>query len=134
MKVVLDTNVLISAFSFGGKPRKILTLTLAKKIIGITSLSLLGELLEVLGKKFRYSTEELDLIEVQMKKNFKIIKPKTSINVLKDLADNRVLEAAIEGDCELIITGDKALLSLKSFKGIKILTPNQFLQNPSEGD
>lgn len=128
LRVVLDTNVLVSSLIFGGKPQQTENLILEKKIVGITSPMLLAEFTDVLAKRFSFNESRLRQAEKKIKKNFVIVKPRATIKILKDDADNRVLEAAVEGDCRFIITGDKELLDLKSFKGIKIITSSRFLE------
>ena len=125
--VVLDTNIIISAIGFGGKPRKILNLVLENHISVVTSPILLVELEDIIFKKFPLLAGSFERINRQIKKKFKIVRPKTSLYVLKDEPDNRVLEAALEGESQYIITGDKELLNLKSFKTIKIITADEFL-------
>lgn len=132
VKIVLDTNILISAFGFGGKPREIFLLTLKKKIQGVISLVLLAELNEVILKKFPKLEPQLSLIEKQIKDKFLVVKPGKILNIVKDEDDNRVLEAAMEGNCNYIVTGDKELLELQSFRGIKIITADQFLKKVSK--
>ena len=127
-KVTLDTNIIISGLGFGGKPREILDLILDDKIKAVTSPILLAELEDVITKKFQKLTYSIEPISKQIKKKFKIVKPKTTLRVVKDEPDNRVLEAAIEGDCKYIVTGDKELLRLKSYRGVKIVTSDQFLK------
>ena len=128
LKVTLDTNIIISGLGFGGKPRQALQLILDNKIQGFTSPILLAELEDVIIKKFPKLEGHFELISKKIKKKLKIVRPKNTINILrKDQDDNRVLEAAVEGKCNYIITGDKELLDLKTFKGIKILTAAQFL-------
>lgn len=127
-KVVLDTNVLISAIGFGGNPRTILLLTIEEKIKGITSRVLLAELHEVISKKFSKLEPQLLIIERQIEEKFIIVQPKKSINLVRDEDDNRVLEAALEGGCDYIISGDEDLLNLGQFKNIKIITPDEFLK------
>lgn len=126
-RVVIDTNILISAFVYDGKPKTIFELIALKQIKPITSPSLISELIDVLVKKFHFSTEKINSIEKKIKRRYKIIHPRQSINIISDKADNRVLEAAIEGNCNYIITGDKDLLSLGEYKGIKIVTVSKFL-------
>ena len=126
-KVILDTNILISGIGFGGKPREILNLILDDKIETITSPILLAELEDIINKKFPKLAYSFALINRQIKDKFKIVNPKKSLLVARDEDDNRVLEAALEGGCSYIITGDKDLLDLKTFKNIKILTPDTFL-------
>src|SRR5579872_7363409 len=95
VKVLLDTNVLISALGFGGKPRQILLLVLEKKIKAVTSPILMAEFHEVINKKFPNLTIQLPLIETKLKKIFFIVHPKESLDIVRDKDDNRVLEAAI---------------------------------------
>lgn len=126
-KVVLDTNILISALGFEGKPNQVLRLALDRKIQLVTSEILLVELQEVISKKFPQLGSKLPLIMKRIRKKSQIVQPKESLNISRDKDDNRVLEAAIEGECTYIITGDKDLLDLKQFKNVKILTAEQFL-------
>lgn len=127
LRVVLDTNVIISALIYGGKPEQVYNLVLEKKIIALISSILLSELTETLVKKFKFENERIKQLENIAKKSFRIMHPKKTINILKDDDDNRVLEAAIEGKCDVIITGDRELLELASYRNIKILTSEQFL-------
>jgi len=126
-RVLLDTNVVVSALVFGGKPGHILSLLLEKKFRAIASPILFAEIEDVINKKFPLSGEDLRLFRKQTQKTFEIVNPKETISLLKDDADNRILEAAVEGKCQYIITGDKELLSLREFKGIKIVRVTEFL-------
>lgn len=128
VRIILDTNIIISAIGFGGKPRNILKLILDKKIWAFTSSILLAELEDVINKKFPELSENFERTNKQIRKKFKIVRPKKSLHIVNDEDDNRVLEAAVEGECNYIITGDKELLNLGSFKEIKILTADQFLR------
>lgn len=127
VRIVLDTNVLISAIVFGGKPRKILEMVKNKELSGVISPVLMAELEEILSKKIKYPKERVLQVEKKMKKIFRVVHPIKTIKAARDDNDNRVLEAAIEGKCEYIVTGDKDLLDLKRYQGIRILTPTEFL-------
>lgn len=127
-KVVLDTNILISAIGFGGKPRRVLQLVLSKQIQAIISPILMAELQDIIFKKFPLLVGKYEKIHKLIKRKTKLVKPTVSLHILKDEPDNRVLEAASVGLCQYIITGDKELLQLGNYKGIKILTADQFLQ------
>lgn len=128
VKVVLDTNILISGLGFRGKPRRILDLALdtTDQVLAITSPILLAELEDVITKKFPRLIDQVRPINRKIRKRFKIVRPEKTIRILND-DDNRVLEAAIEGKCDFIVTGDKELLELRSYKRIKIVTVDQFL-------
>lgn len=133
VKIIIDTNIIISGIGFGGKPRKILQLILDNKIKAVISPILLAELEDVITKKFPKLANNFELINKKLRKKILVVKPKDSINVLKaDPDDNKVLEAAVEGKCSYIVTGDKELLDLTSYKNIKIITADQFLDNLEE--
>jgi|SRR3989344_5150464 len=128
IKVVLDTNILISAIAFGGKPKDVLDLVLEERIIAITSPILLAEFKEIYRKKFPLLEEDFELTIKNIEEIFGIIQPIKTLDLLRDNDDNRVLEAALEGNCDYIVTGDKDLLELKSYKVIQIVTAEQFLK------
>ena len=128
VKVLLDTNILISAMVFGGKPKQILNSILEEEFLAITSPILLAELKEVLNKKFPQRETDFTLTIKNIEEIFRTIQPKEIINILRDDDDNRVLEAAIEGNCEYIVTGDKELLRLKSYQNVKIVTAGEVLK------
>lgn len=128
LRELLDTNILISALVYGGKPEQIVRLILEKKAKGITSLTLLVELLDTLIQKFHFELPKIQQIEELMKKNFLFVYSRKTLHIVKDEDDNRVLEAALEGNCNYIVTGDKELLDLRSFRGIKIITADQLLR------
>lgn len=128
MKVVLDTNILISAFVFGGKPREILELIIIKKkIIGVTSKFALNELLGVLEVKFKYSESELDKIEKLIEENFTITNPQKIPEIIKkDIFDNQFLAILNVSKIDYIISGDAHLLKIKIYKNVPIVTVSYF--------
>lgn len=128
LHVVLDTNIVVSAIVYGGNPQIIFHLALDKKILAVISEPLKTELSSILVQKFQYTPDELHVLEKKMKKKFTSVRPNSELQVLKDLPDNRVLEAAVEGKCQVIVTGDKELLALKKYQGINIMTASEFLR------
>lgn len=127
LRVVIDTNVLVSAIVYGGIPKQILALVLDEHVVGVTTRVLMAELIDVLSKKFHFSLQKLGSAESLMQESFLIVQPEKTISVLDDDDDNRVLEAAVAGACGYIVTGDTDLLRLKEYKGITIMTPAEFL-------
>lgn len=130
IKVCLDTNILISAFLYSGNPAKVFDLAVDQKIKVVTSPEILSELARVLHDKFEcdenYIKRQLKVID----KVCTIVIPKVEYKALKHDPDNRILEAAVAGKVDYIITGDKKhLLPLKEFKGIPIIMAEQFLTN-----
>ena len=129
VKVVVDTNVLVSATLFGGNPEKIMDLAREGKIKLIISEEILGEFKEVLKRKFGFSPDYAELTASDIKEISSLVIPTQKVDVVKEEADNRILECGIEGKVQYIISGDKRhLLPLKEFKGIKIVSPAQFLE------
>ena len=128
-KVVLDTNILISAIVFGGKPRQVLEAAVKGQIQLVLSDEIIKEMRGVLeGKKFQYPKEITDLIIQEVETLADIVKPKERItDIEKDPEDIRVLECAQEAHADYVVSGDVHLLDIKDFKGTKIMTPEKFL-------
>lgn len=127
VRAVLDTNTIILVLLFGGPPQIVLQLATLKEIHVITSPLLLAELAGVLINKFKFNQDKALGVEKKIRRLAVLVHPTVTITVLKDAADNRVLEAAQEGECAFIVTGDKALLKLSTYKGIQIVSSQQFL-------
>ncbi len=128
VKAVLDTNILVSALVYGGKPRQILELSLSRRIKAFISTPIIAELVDVLLRKFRYSKSQVYVLERKIKESFYVLYPTLSVRILSDEPDNRVLEAALTAGADFIVTGDKELLNLKSFRGTKMLSSADFLK------
>ena len=129
MKVVLDTNVLISAIMFGGKSRDILEMGISGKIKIAVSQDILKELAEVLvDKKFRVPVSFVQQTIHELSEITELVIVTDRITVIKDDPDdNHILECAVSAKADYIVSGDSDLLGLKHFKKIKILSPSDFL-------
>lgn len=136
MRVVLDTNIIVSASLFGGKPKQILKYSLNDALITVTSQELLQELARTLYRLSQKYDSELNITAIlhNIAAHFELVAPTSKLHILADEPDNRVLEAAVAGQCDLIITGDKRFLELQEFQGIRIVTANQFLEQISPLD
>jgi putative PIN family toxin of toxin-antitoxin system len=130
VRVVIDTNVLVSAFIVGGKPRR-LVLKLLEEHTVILSRQMLAELADVLARdKFIVKTSQVDRFLTSLMRKSKIVTPSSRFKVIsEDPDDDVVLNTAYNGKADYIITGDKHLLALKEFKRIKIVTVTQMLEN-----
>lgn len=126
-RVVLDTNILISAYRFGGKPKVILELALDKALLTLTSEPLRDELVNVLARKFFMKPDLIEETCAPLWEASEWIYPKAHVNICPDEPDNRVLECALEGHASYIVTGDGHLLNLPSIRDLAILMPNDFL-------
>lgn len=129
MRVVLDTNVLVSALLFGGKPSRIVKLAKDGLIELVVSPFILTEFEEKLKSKFGYSTRGAREAGADIEVISRLIHPKSRIHVIqrKD-SDNRILECAVDAGAQALVTGNmKDLRPLGSFQGVDILTPAEFL-------
>ncbi|MDI6892808.1 MAG: putative toxin-antitoxin system toxin component, PIN family [Actinomycetota bacterium] len=120
-RVVFDTNILLSAFIFGGNPEKLFQLARSKKIQLLTSSSILTEFATCLKDKFLWADEDIAEAIKTIGYSSELIKPTQKLRVLHDDPDNRVLECAVEGKAHFIVSGDKHLLTLKEFRKIPII-------------
>ena len=122
MKVVFDTNILISALVFpGGKGEAALLRIVKEQDQLIISRPILDDLLGVLGRKFARDAEELAHAAVFISELGILVRPRQKLHVLTDDPDNRILECAIAGQADAIVTGDKALLKLRKYRSVRIL-------------
>ena len=128
IRVVLDTNIYISAFLFGGKPSEILKQIEDREITLAYSPAIRRELEGVLAGKFRWPANMIELACAPYWNMGICVKPSFSIRACADPDDDRILECAVEAQAQLIITGDKHLLTMRNFEGIPILTADQFLR------
>jgi putative PIN family toxin of toxin-antitoxin system len=129
LRVVLDTNVLISAFIFpGGAPEAVYRLALEGDVELVTSAPLLAEFGRVLTEKFGWVASRVEDAVGQVARIGVVVKPGASVRVIEaDPADDRVLEAAVEADAPLVISGDRHLLRLGVWRGIRVVAPAAFL-------
>ncbi len=129
-KVVIDTNVFVSGLTFNSKPREVLDLVWRGDIEAWISSSILGELEKTLKKDFHWDKEQIKHTLEKIKQKITLIHPKNKISVIKEKDDdNRILECAVEGKVQYLISGDKKhLLPLKEYHGIRILSPAEFLK------
>ncbi len=128
-RVVIDTNVLVSAFINNGKPRKLLLKLLEEHTV-ILSSQMLAELADVLSRdKFFVTSSQVDRFISVLVRKTKIVSVDSSFKViLEDPDDDIVLNTALSGKADYIVTGDKHLLSLRKFEKIEVLKVNQMLE------
>ena len=128
MRVVFDTNILVSALVFpGGRGDAALRRIIAGTDQLVMSRAILDELLDVLSRKFARDAEELAHVAVFVSELAMVVAPRRRLRVVQDDPDNRILECAIAGRAEAIVTGGKALLALKNFRNIPVVTLRTYL-------
>ena len=130
MKVVLDTNILISAFVFpGGPPEDAFRAALEGRIELVTSPPLLAEFGRVLSSKFGWEPSIAEQAVVQIARVGTVVRPREKVvEIVDDPDDDRVLEAALAGGADVIVSGDRHLLGLRTWRGIKIEKAARFLR------
>ncbi len=129
IRVVLDTNVIISAIFWRGSPYKVMKKALQREFDLVTSTAILEEVSDRLGNKFDMPAEEIKKLLDILLSHSHLVEPKTKVNAVKeDEADNKIIECAIDGKAEFIVTGDHHLLKLKEYRGIRIITPTELLE------
>ncbi|MGZ3596106.1 MAG: putative toxin-antitoxin system toxin component, PIN family [Syntrophales bacterium] len=130
-RVVLDTNVLISALLFRGGLSKIVGLWQKGKIIPVISKETFRELLTVLEyPKFSLTQEEIDpIIKYEILPYFEIVEVVKDVKRISgDPEDDKFISCAISGSADYIVSGDKDLFDLKQYKSIKIIKASDFLK------
>ena len=129
-RIVLDTNIIISAFGWNGTPRRVLFALLERHYALAFSSETLQELQTVLAyPKFAFSSQQkeslLDFLaahsdRVEILNKYRIID--------EDLSDNAFIDCAVAAGAAIIVSGDTHLLTLRSYGSIQILTPAEFLK------
>ena len=132
MKVVFDSNIFISALVFpGSQAEQALLEVLDGSDTLILSKSIMDEVLYTLAKKFSRDPEALSQTAVLLAEIGEMVKPIRSIEVFKDDPDNRILECAKAGQIDCIVTGDKTMLQLKEYEGIRLISLREYLTSVS---
>ena len=131
MKIVLDTNVFVSSVFFGGPPHKILEAWRDGKIQLLLSPAILEEYQRVLRElAVRFPEIKVEaLIDFIIVHSEIILPPSLPPVIQADPSDDKFLECAVAGEATCIVTGDKHLLKLLTFRRIPILKPRQFVED-----
>jgi putative PIN family toxin of toxin-antitoxin system len=129
-KVVIDTNVFVSGLTFKGNPREVLDLIWRGDIEACISSFILREFEETLKKDFGWDRDQIKHIIEKIKSKTTRVHPKSKVSIIKEKDDdNLILECAIEGKVQYLISGDrKHLLPLKEYQRTQIVSPAEFLK------
>jgi len=130
MRVVFDTNIFISALVISGSlaEKAILKIVEGEDTL-VISKDIINEVLSVLSSKFGRDKEALSHVAVMLSELGELVKPIKKIRIFKDEPDNRILECAITGNADVLVTGDKEMLRLKEHKGIRIISLKEYLES-----
>ncbi len=135
LRVVFDTNILVSALVFpGGRGEDALRRIIEERDELVLSKPIIDELLGILGRKFARDAEELAHAAVFLSELALTVKPRRRLHVVQDEPDNRILECAIAGRVDAVVTGDRALLKLREYRGVRILSLREYLDGAAANE
>ena len=127
-RIVPDTNIVISAVFWSGKPYKVVSKGLEGEYQLLTSPEIIEEVLAKLRTKFKFPEDKIEEQANILMSLYELIAPTTKVDVARDKTDNKIIECAIDGKADYIVTGDPDLLSLKEHGKIKIMSADEFLK------
>lgn len=129
-RIVVDSNVVISGFLFGGTPARVLGAVVEGKARCFASVPILDEVRGVLQRpKFGLALEQVLAFVEEFQLLCEVVAPRTVVHVIdEDPADNRILECAVEAKAKVIVSGDSHLLELREWRSIGILSPTDFMR------
>ena len=129
MKIVIDTNVLISGVFFGGVPRKILSAVVSQKITACATAEIINEYEEIVQEMINRKQGHINrAILSPLIQAMEIIEPVTHIGICRDPDDNKFLECAKDSHALYIVSGDKDLLVIEQFGNIQIVNAKDFCE------
>ena len=128
MKFAVDTNFLISATQWDySLANKLLEKLLRENHEIFATEEIIEEFEEILERDFNYNKEEISKLREKVVQFLTLVIPSKKVDVVKeDSDDNKVIECAIEGKADYIISYDTHLLKLGGYQGIKIVSPEEF--------
>lgn len=128
MRVVFDSNIFVSALAIpGGSAERALEGAIDGVFDLVLSKPIIHEVLEVLARKFDRDAEELSRTAVFLSSLGEVVAPRRKVGELRDEPDNRILECAAAGGAKVIVTGDREMLALREWEGIRIVSLREFL-------
>ena len=129
MKIVVDTNVVISGVFFGGNPRKIVEAIVDGAIDAYATAEIVDEYMEIIESMIARKQGKISLsILSPLFSSLKVIEGKTDIAICRDPDDDKFIECAVEAKALYIVSGDKDLLDIEAYDGIQIITAKEFCE------
>ena len=131
LRIVIDSNVIVSAFLFGGPPRRVLESVIAGRSLCFISLAILDEVRDVLQRpKFGLTPDQALAIVEELHALCRVVTPSGTVDAIQaDPDDNRVLECALAAEARFIVSGDAHLLKLGRWRDIVIQSPADFARS-----
>lgn len=127
MRIVVDTNVIISGVFFGGAPRQILNAIVSSRVTACATAEIVDEYLEIVDEMIARKQGTLHKnILTPLIRSLKMIEPNTHVQLSRDPDDDKFLGCAKDAKALYIVSGDKDLLVLERFENIEIITAREF--------
>jgi putative PIN family toxin of toxin-antitoxin system len=130
VKIVIDSNIFVSSFFWGGYPREVFE----RVINGLDELYITDEIIKEItsvmnSSKFNANSSEIeDYIKIIEKYSKRIVSKNVLESTSRDKDDDKILQCGLDGDVDFIVTGDKDLLVLIEYEKIKIMKPKEYLE------
>ena len=135
MRIVVDTNVLISGVFFGGFPRKILRASVEGRVRACASMEILNEYQEIIREMVRRKQGNIDVsILNPLIRSMEVIEPASKIEICRDPDDDKFINCAKDAQAIYIVSGDKDLLVIQQFENISIVTAKEFCERYLKDD
>ena len=129
MRIVVDTNVLVSGILFGGRPADLIRLVLMRAVSAVATQAIIDEYQSTMDYLMRkYNGRGLSFPLKSICSAMEIIPAQSQVHVCRDPDDDKFVSCAIDGQCYYIVSGDKDLLTLKEYSDVKIVTVSVFFE------
>ena len=129
MRVVVDTNVVISGVFFGGKPRRIIEAIADERLYAYATPAIIDEYIEVVHEMLMRKQGKLHSdVLMWLVDRMTIFEPVSSVSVCRDPDDDKFIGCALDARARYIISGDKDLLEVEEYQGVKIIAAHNFCQ------
>ena len=127
MRLVLDTNVVASAMLWGGNPKQLLQARREKRVELFTSVTMLAELTDILArrkfeKKIAASLLSVDQLVDGYAELAQMVRPTPTPRIVSDPDDDVVIGTALAAKVDLLVTGDRGLLDVGAYQGVRIVS------------
>jgi putative PIN family toxin of toxin-antitoxin system len=133
VRILLDTNVLLSGFLFSGLPREVLLLTRTQHEL-VTTAAIVTEFERVLLDKFDFPPTLVVALRTEIESSATMVEAPQRPGVLQDPVDDEILGVAAAAQADFVVTGDRQLRAVGHHKQVVILTPREFLDRHPERD
>ena len=129
MRIVVDTNVLVSAILFGGRPAELIRMILLHVVAAVATQEIIEEYQSTIDYLLRkYDGREVNIPLDIICSAMEIIPAQSRGKVCRDPDDDKFISCAMDGRCYYIVSGDKDLLTLKRYRGVRIVTVSEFFE------